>query len=239
MGFTIEVGGNLTCNERGISKAPIFLSYSVTAGKSWNDITLLNTDSNGRYSAVWMPQATGNYVVKAFWEGNSSFPRTTNTVNLAMIPYEEENIFSVTSNSTISDLTFDTTSRRLGFTVTGEDNTIGYSKVTIAKILISDITKLKINIDDVEYNYVVTETEDSWILVFSYTHSTHNVIIDLQSAMVTGRRDIPLIYLIPVIAAIALVVGIAITRRMQSPKKTRLAVLPTPNRNVCTDQTLL
>jgi len=44
---------------------------------------LITTDSEGKYSVEWMPSATGGHIVKALWAGNSSYPRTEVTANLA------------------------------------------------------------------------------------------------------------------------------------------------------------
>ncbi|MFQ6115951.1 MAG: PQQ-binding-like beta-propeller repeat protein, partial [bacterium] len=67
--FKVEIRGNLTSNEIGVTEASILLSYSVTGGQSWNDITLVNTSADGSYFAIWMPPATGNYLVRASWTG--------------------------------------------------------------------------------------------------------------------------------------------------------------------------
>lgn len=166
-----------------------------------------------------MPAATGNYIINATWSGDVNYPRASTTRNLAVMPFEEQSVFSVTSNSTLSAITYNSTSREFSFTVTGSEGSLGYVDAHIAKSLVGDARNIRIYVDDDQTNCSITSTDDSWILAFSYTHSTHNVIIDLHSAMITGRPDLPLIYLIPVVAAIALVVGIAITRRMQKPQK--------------------
>lgn len=217
----IEISGNLTYNEKGILSAPILLSYSATSGQSWNDITLINTTSNGRYSAVWMPQATGNYLVRAIWAGNSTFPRASTTVNLAVTAFEGKNVFAVESNSTISALAFNATSLELSFTVSGENGTRGYVKVTIAKSLISNIADVKVYLDGNQTEYSATSQDDSWILTFTYTHSTRHVTINLKTAITTGISPYltPWIYLIAAVIVIALISGIIIMRRRKKPKK--------------------
>lgn len=69
-------------------------------------------------------------------------------------------VFTVESNSTISDLTFSSTSHILSFTATGVDGTEGCTRVTIAKSLASDIAKLTVSIDGIEYNYTVQGLDD-------------------------------------------------------------------------------
>ncbi|MCW4034732.1 MAG: hypothetical protein NWF03_05150, partial [Candidatus Bathyarchaeota archaeon] len=70
-GFSVLIDGYLTIDEKGVSDAPIMLSYSVNGGKTWEDLTLTYTDSEGHYSATWLPSVTGNYLIKANYEGDA------------------------------------------------------------------------------------------------------------------------------------------------------------------------
>jgi len=126
-----------------------------------------------------MPSATGNYLVEAIWEGNVTYPGATTMINLAVIPFKEQNVFSVTSNSTVSELAFNSTSRELSFTVTGPSGTTGYVNVYIAKTLVDNIADVKVYLDGDQLSYTVTSTDDSWLLHFTYSHSTHKVNINL------------------------------------------------------------
>jgi hypothetical protein len=66
------------------------------------------TDDYGSFSAVWMPSASGNYVVRAVWYTDGVYSTVSNTVNFAVAAdFEESQVFSVTTNSTISGLAFD------------------------------------------------------------------------------------------------------------------------------------
>lgn len=85
--------------------------------------------------------------------------------------------FSIISNSVITELAFDSTSKIITFTVSGQEGTIGYTNVTIAKTLIENISDLKIYLDGSQTNYVLTSTEYTWLIHFTYTHSSHKVII--------------------------------------------------------------
>jgi len=182
VGFKVEINGNLTCNDVGLAGVPILLSYSVTGGESWNDITLVNTTSDGGYSAEWMLPATGNYLVIARWSGNVTYPGATTIINLAVIPFKEQTVFSVTSNSTVSELAFNSTSRELSFTVTGPAGTTGYVNVYIAKTLIDNIADVKVYLDGDQLNYTTTSEDDSWLLHFTYSHSTHTIAMSLGLA---------------------------------------------------------
>jgi len=216
IGFKVNIGGRLfNYKNTSIAGAMVVLKYSATGGEPWTTITADNTKVDGGYSIIWMPSATGNYLVKATWTGNSTYPGTTIVVNLAVIPFQEQNVFSVTSNSTISALAFNSSSLELSFTVSGEIGTRGYVKVTIAKSLISNIADVKVYLDGNQTEYSVTSQDDAWILIFTYTHSTRHVTIDLKPASITGIPPelTPWIYLMTALIVIALLSGIAIIKR--------------------------
>ena len=61
--------------------ASIVLSYSVDEGVGWNDITSVQTSDDGSYSAVWVPSATGSYLVRAKWLQSSAFDKTVYAVS--------------------------------------------------------------------------------------------------------------------------------------------------------------
>jgi hypothetical protein len=88
--------------------------------------------------------------------------------------------FSIISNSTITELAFNSTTKTITFTVSGPDGTTGYANITIAKTLIENITGLTIYLDDHEIEYLATSTEYTWLIHFTYTHSTHKVTIQLS-----------------------------------------------------------
>ncbi len=219
-GFNVEIKGILTFNGTGLSEAPILLSYSVTGGKSWEDLTLVYTSSDGSYSAVWMPSVTGNYLVKATYEGDDSYPETSVIVNLAVTQFAERNVFSVASNSTISSLIFNSETQELSFTVTGPSGTTGYVDIYVPKSLIANIANVKACFDGVEINYTATSVDDSWLLHFFYQHSTHEVLVSLgpqPSQFLLNIKTELAIIIGAVIAVIVAVVLVALWRR-RSPK---------------------
>jgi hypothetical protein len=179
-GFKVEIDGNLTSNGASIAYAPILLSYSVNQGISWNDLTAVSTDGGGSFSAIWMPSVTGNYLLTATYVGDAAYLSTSTTVNFAVLPYENQNAFSVTSNSTLAGLAFNSTANQLSFTVSGPPGTTGYVQVQIPKTLIADITNLQVLIDGNALNYSMQQQPDSWTISFQYHHSTHQVNIRLN-----------------------------------------------------------
>lgn len=235
VGFNVGIIGNLTYNETSLSGVPILLSYSVTRGESWNDISLINTVSDGSYLAVWMPSATGNYIVRAAWSGNATYWGVNTTVSFAVIPFKEQNVFTVTSNSTISELAFNSTSRELSFTVTYPWGRTGYAKVHIAKTLVENIADVKAYLDGDQINYTTALLSDSWLLHLTYLHSTHKITIDLGQ-LSTPFIETPLgkvlIFGVPItaIAILALFLLRKSMHKLLEPRKTKSSETEKPKK---------
>ena len=180
IGSITKIDGKLTYeNGSGISGTNILLEYSVTGGSQWSAITSTETDSDGNFSVEWIPTATGNYIVRASASETPSLGESRDQINLASLPFEDEYIFSVISNSTITNLDFSSTRKELSFTVAGPPNTLGYTNVTIAKTLIENIEELQVHIDGSELDYIIKSTSDSWIIHFTYRHSSHSIVLSL------------------------------------------------------------
>jgi outer membrane protein assembly factor BamB len=184
LGFKVNLTGTLKGNNIPIAGASIVLSYKVTEGQQWNDITSVPTNANGDYSAIWQPSATGTYLVKATWTSYYPYEKGEVSRMLSVNTFDGQTVFSVTSNSTVSALAFNSTSKELSFTVTGTAGTTGFVDVTIAKSLVANIADLKVYVDGASINYVATSTTDSWLLHFTYTHSTHVVVVNLGATVI-------------------------------------------------------
>jgi hypothetical protein len=178
IGFKVGIEGNISCNQFGLTGLPMLISYSVTNGASWNDITQVTSSAQGAYSAVWMPSATGNFMVKATWSGNGTYPKSTSMINLAVLPLGDSSAFSIASSDTVSNLNFDSSKKELSFTVVGPQGTPGYVDVFVSKTLFSTGTG-NVYIDGNIVSSIVSSSEDSWIIHFLYSHSSHNIIIKL------------------------------------------------------------
>ena len=192
LGFKVTLTGTLEGNGAPIGGATIFLSYSVTGGETWADITVVQTAADGSYSAVWIPDATGTYLVRATWAPYLLYEEGESLRMLSVESFDAQNVFSVSSNSTLSALAFDSGTRELRFTVTGETGTTGFVEVTVARSLVANIADLKVYLDGAGLDYTVESTADSWVLYFVYTHSTHDVTVSL------GAAPLPIIWLITV-----------------------------------------
>jgi hypothetical protein len=221
-GFKVQIYGTVSFNGVPASGESILISYSKNGGKSWDDLTLTQTGSNGEFREVWNPSVTGNYLIQAKWEGESPLNTVNKIVNLAITPYSEQTLFSVASNSTITEFAFNSTSKELTFTASGPSDSTGYVRVYIPKTLINDISGLKIRVDENIVTYTSESQEDSWAIFFTYSHSTHKVVIELSAAANRGDETPPdLIIYGAIIAAVVVAVAVAtvtIKKRRNTPK---------------------
>jgi parallel beta-helix repeat protein len=213
-GFAVDIYGTL-CDMDGepLESEPVVLYYTFQGVENWLPITSDVTDDLGHYYAKWIPSATGYFVIKAEWSGNATYFGTKSNVSLSALPYQNQYVFSVESNSTVTGLAFNTTSWELGFSATGPSGTRGYVRVTVAKSLVANVTNIRVSLDGNESTYSVTSIDDSWLVTFDYMHSTHQVIVDLD---VTKVPEFPSFFILPLLIMTTLLIVTA-HRRKHSP----------------------
>lgn len=180
VGSAINIEGNLTdIHGNRISNQTIVVSYTFSGANSWILISSSITDTNGFYSIQWLNTASGTFLIKAEWQGNDTFVGVNNTVSLSSLPLQSQHAFLVESNSTISSLEFNSASFQLGFSANGPSGTNGYTKVTIAKTLITSMNEVTVYLDGKQVPYDVSSTSETWLISLSYSHSTHAIIMNL------------------------------------------------------------
>jgi hypothetical protein len=178
LGLQVNLTGSLIdLVGHGLSGENVVLSYIVPGTSSWTVITSTATLLDGSYLATWIPTATGYFTIKAEWSGNSTHMRAAKNASLSIIPYQDQHVFSVESNSTVSDLVFNAGTATLQFTVIGQNGTIGFAKVTISRSLITDVSELTVYVDSNPANYSVEEDPKSYYVYFTYEHSAHSVTL--------------------------------------------------------------
>lgn len=217
----VEITGRIAFKGAGISGVPVLLSYSVNDGSSWIGLTTASTDNNGNFAVVWFPSASGTYLLNAQWIGNSTLSDAYTTINFAILPYQEKSVFSLSSNSTISAFAFNSTSQELSFSVSGPSGTSGYVDIYIPKSLISDVSNLKVFLDENQLTYTTQSQGDSWLLSFNYHHSTHQVTINLgseSSASYNPNQLGEMVIIGIAITAMAIVVAILVLRKNKKTK---------------------
>jgi hypothetical protein len=207
----VNVNGRLSfVNGSALKGEPVILSYAVGNSTPWIPISLAITNDAGEYNILWVNDASGPFALKVQWTEDVGYQEAVNTTSISFLPYDNQNLFHVESNSTVSALSFNSTSSELSFVVSGPNGTEGYVKATIAKSLVSNAENLKVYLDGNQLNYEVISNADSWHLYFTYKHSTHQVSINLAvNASGTTLLDIEYWTLI-VVAIIIAVIGISL-----------------------------
>jgi hypothetical protein len=196
VGFQVEIEGSLLdVHGNGLADKNVVLYYAFEGTSTWTPFTSAQTDSSGRYSAVWVPPATGYYTVRAEWAGNATHYGSTSITTINSITFDGEYVFSVESNSTISELSFDSTNKTLSFSAQGNSGTQGYAKIIIAKNLVPDLEDITVYLDGNQVEYTVQSAGDSWCLIINYVHSTHQIVVALDTSIIpefTSTIIIPL-----------------------------------------------
>jgi hypothetical protein len=190
LGSTIAITGYF---DPAATEIPILLKIRRNC-EDWSQLTTVFTTPAGEFSYDWTPELDGEYTIKAYFCGNNELKSAVsafNSVYVTSVTYEENqkdslcespDILALESNSTVSNLFFDSEHAVLSFTVTGPDQTTGYVQVMVAKELMPTITGLIVNIDGINTAYRITEMEDAWMITISYSHSSHIVQMLLSTS---------------------------------------------------------
>jgi hypothetical protein len=157
-----------------------FTSANGTLYLNGTQMTWSTTNTRWEYTYTATTTGTATFTVSAVSDSSQGLTTIndvvgTQTITIWSMP------FSIISNSTITELAFNSTTKTITFTANGPDGTIGYVNITIAKTLIADIDELKIYLDGKQIEYDATSTEYAWLIHFNYTHSTHKVLITFGS----------------------------------------------------------
>jgi len=191
IGFQVDIKVNVTYRGKPWGNWPaIVVAYTAPLkGDVWAwqwmnlPLTLIgmgNTTQDGIYSVVWMPTANGTWWISAglapFWPAtDGDYPEeASDALSLNVIPHDEA-IFSVVSNSTISELTFNSTNMELYFSVEGLSGTTGFVDVFISKTLLENPNTLEIYVNGTQLgpeDYTINSLDNSWLLHFEITFAS-------------------------------------------------------------------
>ena len=205
-GEEVSISGNLTYYGVGVPNAWIVLSSKTYIENAmWNEIVSVKTDDQGKYSTVWKP-SRGAYQVKATWIGNSSYPETSVSVNLGVKSFGDF-ITAFSSNSTITGLNFNASTRILSFSAEGLSGTNGYVKITLEKDPEFDPEGVSVFLDGKPIEYAIASTSQSWVFDIIYSHSLHNVVVHFNGE--AEPEPFPTAVVVAVSVAVALAVAAA------------------------------
>lgn len=228
VGYEVNIVGSLVFehNGSGIPNAPLRFHYSVTEGESWNLITSTTTVTDGSFRVTWFTMFTGDYAIRAVYLGeeDSNIFGTEATVNLVIADIDEQ-AFSVSSNSTISNLAFNSTVREITFNLSGPDGTTGYLNIFLSSNLVPDAADLRIYFDGVEESFEAISIDDLWFIHLSYSHSTHTLRLSLAHGVPGSVFPELAIVLLAIITAIALSSAAIFRLRHKLTRKPRRATI--------------
>jgi len=210
----MQVFGVLSLYGTGIPQATVQFTYKSLGESTWHQIGSTTTSSDGSYSVDWSPSSQGSYLVNATYWGGTTSSAVFKAIPVLIAPAsgnQTQTVFSVDSNSVVADLAFDSTAAQFSFSVTGQSGTMGYADVCISKSLVADASKIQATIDGNPANYTISSTAESWILHFSYHHSSHNVQFNFKGDASSVPELPPQAWVITLVALFALTTAIALT----------------------------
>ncbi|MCW3999084.1 MAG: hypothetical protein NWE93_02460 [Candidatus Bathyarchaeota archaeon] len=214
----VNVTGSLTYNNTAIPNANIYLGYSADSGDTWQNFTFVQTRVDGSFGAVWIPNATGNYLMCAYWEGNWTLHWMNTTAALALAHDSAGNVFSVTSNSTVSGFTYNEDTQTVSLATNGTSSTLGYLQVSIPKTLLSDVETLEVNIDGKTIEFTSVSQDETWVISCLYSQSAHTFTMQIPFKQVLSANETPwiAIVLIIILVLIALAALVVVRRRRRT-----------------------
>jgi hypothetical protein len=190
LGYILDLNGALTTLEdKPLAGKQVILSSMIPGTAAWTPFSSVTTNGNGDFSASWIPTATGNFMVKAEWEGDENYSAAYDIKNVSVLRGSEENVFMAESNSTLSSLSLNSTSNEISFTVSGPSGTTGYVRFLLSKSLLNDPADVKVYKDGVLTNCTVTSVDDQTILYIVYSHSSHEMRISLPEYAEAGGSE--------------------------------------------------
>jgi hypothetical protein len=216
VGSKLDIAGVLSDkNGNALADRTVVLSYAVGSSSSWTQIGSGKTNSSGQYSIQWLIAASGTFSLKAEWSGDQQYTGSSKATTLSFLPYQDQKVFFVESNSTVTALSFNSSSLVFDFSVTGSSNTKGYVKITVDKTLVPNVNGITVYMDGNKLVSTVTSANGYWIIGFDYSHSTHQVAVNLNDQTVPE---------FPALLALALIFGlvtaaVVVTKRKHTFEK--------------------
>jgi hypothetical protein len=218
-GSAVNVKGTLVdVNGDPVANKTIYVSYSVS-DDNWTFIDSNTTDSVGQYAIQWNNTEQGAYTLKAEWLGDETYLEANATTTFSVLPHENQTLFYIESNSTVTALEFDGIEPRLSFTVSGPNGTRGYITATIPKTLLDTEAEWTVFVDDEPIFPTIIEDPYKTVLHFDYSHSTHTITI-VQNKQ---NQTFPTWTLLTLaLVATAVLVSVYLTKLRKKPRQATL-----------------
>lgn len=174
--------GTIESSESSIVRLEIpTTTTTISATSAATSIT--STTSSGTSTTVASSTTTS--------ESNTQTGLITVTYRTTVTTTGEGMVMQVVSNSSVSNLLFDSTRGLLNFTVSGPAGTVGFFDATIAKSLLSG--QPVVLIDGVQTSASVGQDANYWYVEATYPHSQHHVTIGGSNTVPEFPQAIPLL----------------------------------------------
>lgn len=184
---------------------PVFIYESISiwddgypsGGNYWSGYNGSDSDEDGIGDAPYVIDADNqdNYPLMAPFLSPSVSPS---------LSFGDQYVFDVISNSTISYLSVSSEEMEIRFTATGPNGTNGCTLIILGKSLIADPSDVVVFLDGEAVEYATTEMENVWILTVNYSHSTHDIVVDLPA---DGIPELPsIVFIVPLMLVVMSVV---------------------------------
>jgi hypothetical protein len=165
---TVIYSGKSHLNSDGSYSTNLQLPQNVKNG--WFTLeTKADVSQDVLNTLTFKMQAGLNTITKFVVINPNSWPISINGMNFDV---------NIASNSVVNNVNFDAQSKKISFTVTGENGTEGVTDITIPKSLLSGTLTVMMDGEPIPQNDVVeTDAQDSTTLEVNYHHSTHEIEI--------------------------------------------------------------
>lgn len=163
---SITVGLSITVT--GSINASLTAQVTIQAnadGSTWINLTTVNTDSGGRFSYSWTPNAVGTYRVRASWPGNQQYSEATSDIVTLTVTKVSTTISCSVSPAEVNQGSPVTTSGSINPAAAGKNVTLTYKKpdgATSTKIV-------KTGSDGKFTDTYTPDTAGSWTVSASWT----------------------------------------------------------------------
>lgn len=173
-GISVTIRGVLTGLSGPIEGANIVISFRVPGTDTWTVLTSAATNSVGEYQAVWLPQATGNFTLKASWTGGDRQGPGEASATLVSSTPEGSAAFWVGSTANVTNLSIDRQARTVTFRLSNLGGAGSKVVLYLPKSFSNSIPtgSLKVNGRQVEYN--AQEATTAWIVSFNFPNGLSN-----------------------------------------------------------------
>ena len=213
------IGGNIVTSGQLIDQYDdalrnqlVTLAYKPSGATGWTHVSSDQTDTEGKYSITWTPAASGYYDLKADWAGNTTHRTASKIVTVSTIYHKNQYVFTVESNSTTTQLSFNETSASLRFHTSSPNGTFGYARVSIAKGLVNDVSKMRLFEDRIEKAFTLSSSTGSWLLAFNYSQNVHQITINLNPATPSENQQNgpPWYFFLVTFSVVAVTIGLLV-----------------------------